>query len=383
MAFGLRYSYGVFVAPVSSAMGWGRDVFSLAIALQNLFWGMAQPVAGALADRHGISRVMWGGTLLSALAMLGASFARSPLEFCLLLGVLTGVAQSGFGLPLIVASFGRIFPEERRSQAIGLATASSSLGQFLIVPLVQLGVVGLGWQGTLWMMALVIASLPFLGLPLGKATRPPSAARDDTDLRLADALRGSLGSSSFRLVLIGFFVCGFHVTFIVVHMPGYLLDLGFTASLGAWAIGVIGLCNIFGSWGAGWLGARYSKRLLLCALYAARAVIITLFLLLPPSPLVVLLFSVGMGLLWLGTIPLTSGLVVTLCGTRYISTLFGLVFFSHQVGAFLGVWLAGLLHHWGNGYEAIWWAAVLFSVIASVLHWPIRERRLAWALSPA
>ena len=382
--FGLRYAFGVFVAPVSLAMGWGREVFSLAIALQNLCWGFAQPVAGAIADRYGIRRLLWGGPLLFALALIGSAFARSPLEMYLLLGVLAGVSQAGFSLPLIASWFGRVFPEERRSQAIGIATAASSGGQFLLVPLVQASVTGWGWQSALCVMAALAMLTPFLGMPLagsGTPSETTATAKTPADggLALGPTLCAALRDSNFRLLLAGFFVCGFHVTFIIIHLPPYLLDLGLSASLGGWAVSVIGLFNIIGSWGAGQMGSRYSPRRLLCALYACRGVCMTLFLLLPPSPTVVLVFAATMGLLWLGTIPLTSGLVVTLCGTRHLSTLFGVVFLAHQVGAFLGVWLGGLLSHWSEGYEAIWWGAVLLSVVAALLHWPIQERRLAWA----
>jgi len=383
IGFGLRSSLGVFTDPVSAGRGWSREVFALAIALQNLLWGLGQPLAGAVADRFGTARVLVAGGLLYALGIALMALAPTPGALYLSGGVLVGLGLSGAAFPVVIAAFGRLLPPERRSWAFGMGTAAGSLGQFVFAPLGQAFIAAYGWETALLLLAGTVALIPLLAPPLA-GRGAAQAAAGETTLGFRDALQRASGHGSYWLLLAGFFVCGFHVAFITTHLPPYLTDLGVSPALAAWSIGLIGLFNIVGSYSSGVLGARYPKRHLLSGLYAARAVAIALFLLLPPSPAVTLAFAAAMGLLWLSTVPLTSGLVAVMFGTRYLGTLFGLVFLSHQVGAFLGVWLGGALYARFGSYDPVWWIAVALSVLAAALHWPIREARApAFAVTEA
>lgn len=371
--FGLRACFGLFTGPISDANGWGRDVIALALAIQNLLWGAAQPVAGGLADRFGPGRVLTGAGLLYALGVALTPFSTTPLAICLTAGVLIGLALAGTSFVVVISALGRLLPPERRSWAAGIATASGSLGQFLLVPLAQVLIGGFGWSTALVLLAGFALLIPLLAIPLGAAKPAPGAALGP-ELALGDALRQAFAHGSYRLLTAGFFVCGFQLAFITVHLPPYLADAGVGAGWAAAAIALIGLFNIAGSYGAGMLGQRHSKRMLLCLNYSARGAAIGALLLVGPTPASVLVFSAVMGILWLSTVPPTSGLVALMFGVRHLGTLFGIVFFSHQVGAFIGVWLGGVLFERTGSYDVVWWLAVALSLFAALVHYPIVER---------
>jgi predicted MFS family arabinose efflux permease len=372
LTFGVRSSFGLFTAPISSTHGWGREVFALAIAIQNLLWGAGQPFAGALADRFGSARVLAGGSLLYALGVALMAVADTPLAMNLSAGVLIGLGLAGGSFTIVIAALARRVPPEQRSWATGIATAAGSLGQFLLAPLGQAFILAYGWQTALLLLALGVAVVPLLATAMASAPGGGTAA-SEVDLGFRRTLALAFGHKSYRLLTAGFFVCGFHVAFITVHLPPYLTDKGISPQLAAWSIGIIGLGNIVGSYASGVLGGRHSKRWLLTAIYGLRAVAIALFVLLPTTPLSVVLFAGAMGLLWLSTVPPTSGLVAVMFGTRYLAMLFGIVFFSHQVGSFLGIWLGGLFYEAFGSYNAVWWMGVALGVFAALVHMPIIE----------
>lgn len=372
LILGPRSALGLFTDPVSQARGWGRDVFALAIALQHLVWGLAQPVAGALADRFGCRRVITVGALAYALGFALMPLGTTPLGFQLAAGMLVGFALAGTGFPIVVAALGRLMPPARRSTALGIATAAGSIGQFLFAPIGQAFISAYGWPSALWFMATAVLAVLVLALPFG-ADGTPRATTTDPGFGFFAALGIAFKHRSYVLLVAGFFVCGFHVSFIMVHLPPYLGDIGVSAEHAAWALGIIGLFNIFGAFGAGYLGGRHSKRMLLSLLYRSRAVLIIAFMLSAKSDVAVAVFAAGLGLLWLSTVPLTSGLVAVMFGTRYLGTLFGFVFMSHQAGAFMGVWLGGYVFETAGSYEVMWWLAIGLSLAAAALHWPIVE----------
>ncbi|MGQ9371518.1 MFS transporter [Azospirillum sp. ST 5-10] len=375
IGFGVRSSYGLFNAPLSEANGWGRDIFALALAIQNILWGLGQPFAGAIADRFGPARVLAGGGVLYGVGVALTGMADAPLVLHLTAGVMVGLGLAGASFPIVIAAFGRHLPPERRSWAAGIATAAGSLGQFLFAPMGQAFIAAYGWQTALVLLGGFFALVPLLATALaGGRYGHPAAALGEPDLSALQALRQALGHGSYRLLVAGFFVCGFHLAFITVHLPPYLTDVGAPPGLAAWAVALVGLSNVVGSYAAGVLGTRMSKRTMLCWIYFARAVAIALFVLLPVTTVSVLAFSAAMGLLWLSTVPPTSGLVALMFGTRYLGMLFGVVFFSHQVGAFLGVWLGGVLYERVGSYDAVWWMSVALGLFAAVVHWPIAER---------
>jgi MFS family permease len=373
VSFGVRSSFGLFTEPLTAASGWGREVYALAIAIQNLVWGLAQPLAGALADRYGPVRVLVAGGALFAAGTAVAAFDVSPLGLYLGPGVLAGLGMSGAAFASVLAAFGRLVPEAQRSWAFGLATAAASLGQFLVVPLAQAVMAAFGWRAAVLALAALVAVIPLLATTFGGATADPM--RREPDGSALAALRAALGRRSYLLLVGGFFVCGFQVSFITVHMPPYLVDVGIGATMAAFALGLVGLFNVVGGYASGVLGGRRSRTRLLSAIYLGRAVAIAAFVLVPVSPTTVAVFSVALGMLWMSTAPLTSGLVVALFGTRHLATLFGVVFLGHQVGAFLGVWLGGVVFARTGSYEIAWWTAVGLAVLAAVAHVPIRETR--------
>lgn len=373
LTFGIRSGFGLFLAPMSADLGWGREVFALAMAIQNLLWGLGQPFAGALADRYGAGRVLAGGGLLYALGLVIMANSTTPAMLYLSAGVLIGLALAGAAFGIVLAAITRIVSEEKRSWALGLGTAAGSLGQFLLTPLGQAFITAYGWSVALMLLAcLALAVIPLAGVLAGKPD-----IKSGVDQSLHQALSEAGGHASYWYLLAGFFVCGFHVAFIQTHLPAYLSDNGLGGAIGAWAISLVGLFNIIGSYTAGVMGGKYSKKYLLSFLYFARALVIAIFILMPLTPLSVYVFSAAIGLLWLSTVPLTSGLVAFMFGPRYMATLFGIVFFSHQVGAFLGVWLGGLLFDATGSYQVVWWIGVALGVLAGLIHWPIREQAVA------
>ena len=372
ITYGLRTSFGLFLDPLSEGRGWGREVFALSLAIQNLVWGLGQPAAGAVADRYGSGRVLAAGGAVYAVGVALMAVSATPLALHLTAGVLVGIGLSGGSFTIVIAALGRLMPPDRRSWAMGVATAAGSFGQFVFAPLGQSFISGYGWTTALLMLAAFAALVPVLATALrgGGATE-----EDGPSLSLRQATTGAFGHGSYLLLVSGFFVCGFHVAFITTHLPPHLTDSGVSPGIAAWSLALIGLFNVVGSYGAGVLGGRGSKRRLLSGIYLSRAVVLTLFIALPKSPAVVLAFAAAMGILWLSTVPLTSGLVAVMFGTRYLGTLFGFVFLSHQIGAFLGIWLGGVAYEQTGSYAPVWWAGVALALVATALHWPIAERR--------
>ncbi len=378
VGFGPRSTLGLFLTPWSSANGYDREVFALAMAIQTLLWGAAQPFAGAVADRFGAALVLCAGAVLYALGLALMAYATTPAMLHLSAGVLIGFGLAGSSFTIVIGAFGKLLPERWRSLAFGAGTAAGSFGQFLFSPLAAALNEAVGWQATLLMFgAAVLTILPLslaLALPRG-ATGPAAApARQQSVMQ---ALAEAFGHRSYVLLVLGFFTCGFQLFFITVHLPSYLVDRGLSNDIGGWTIGVIGLFNIIGSISAGWLNDRMPKRYLLSAIYFARSLAIVAFIMLPTTPTSALMFGAAMGLLWLSTVPPTSALVAVMFGTRWLAMLFGFAFFSHQVGGFLGVWVGGFLFARTGSYDVIWWLAVLFGVLSALINLPIVERPVA------
>lgn len=375
LTFGPRSAMGFFLTPMTVEHGWNREVFALAIAIQNLLWGAFQPIAGGFADKFGTGRVLVAGGVFYALGLALMAWAPTPAWLHLSAGVLIGVALAAGSFSIVIAAFGRVMPPERRAWAIGLGTAAGSLGQFLFAPLSLVLIDTTGWRVALVAMAAVMLLVPFLAVAL--AGRPPASVLVEPPQGFRKAIGEAFGHGSYQLLFAGFFVCGFHLAFVTVHLPPYLADKGVDASWGAISIAVIGLCNIVGSYASGMLSGRYPKRIILSLIYLARAVAIALFVTLPISPVTIVLFSATLGLLWLSTVPPTSSLVAVMFGTRYLGMLYGFVFFSHQVGSFLGVWLGGRLYDTTGSYDIIWWLSVALGIFAALVHWPIKEAAVA------
>ena len=372
LSFGIRTAFGLFLQPVSQDLGWGREVFASAIAIQILIWGLAQPFAGAVADKFGAGRVIAVGGVLYALGIAVMARAQGPLDFSLGSGLLVGIGLSGTAFPIVLAVVGRAVDARRRSLFLGLTAAGGSSGQLLMVPLGHAFLAAYGWATALGLLAAV--SIAMVPLAAALAGRPAAEAAHESRQSIAEAVREAGGHAGFWYLNAGFFVCGFHVFFIATHLPAFIVDKGAAAAMGATALALIGLGNIFGSYLAGFLGGHFSKKYLLSGLYLTRAVVIAAFVLTPVSDQSILVFAMAMGVLWLGTVPLTSGLVAQMFGVRYLATLFGIVFLSHQVGGFLGAWLGGYVFDLTGSYDMVWWVAVGLGVAASILHWPINER---------
>jgi MFS family permease len=370
LAMGLRHGFGLFLEPMSSELGWGRGVFAFALALQNLLWGLSQPFAGAIADRFGAARVVVIGGALYVLGLLFMGLSESALGMTLSAGVLIGLGLSGTTFSVILGAVGRAVAPEKRSMAMGIVSAAGSFGQFAMLP-GTLGLMGwLGWSAALLAMGAIAA----LMLPLGALLRDRPSAKAASDISLGAALNEASNHRGFWLLCLGFFVCGFQVVFIGVHLPGYLFDNGIAVQVGSTVLALVGLFNIFGTYAAGWLGGRYAKPRLLTWLYLIRGVVITLFLVAPLSPGSAYLFGIAMGLLWLSTVPLTNGIVASVFGVQHLSMLGGIVFLFHQLGSFMGVWLGGFLYDLQGDYAVVWNIAILLSVVAAALHWFISER---------
>lgn len=370
--FGVRSGFGLFLEPISAANGWGREIFAFAIAIQTVLWGAGQPFAGAIADRYGSGRVLAGGAVLYAAGVALTAYSTTPAMLHLTLGVLLGLGLAGTSFTVALAAIARMVPPEKRSWALGIGTAAGSLGQFLMVPLGQAFIAAYGWAFALILLSLfALAIAPLATVLAGKAPEGTGFQQS-----LSQALKEAGTQRSYWLLIFGFFVCGFHVSFIQTHLPAYIVDRGLDPATGAWALALVGLANVIGSYTAGVLGGKRSKKYLLSFIYGARAVVIAVFVLLPMTEISVLVFAFAMGLLWLSTVPLTSGLVAQIFGPRYMATLFGIVFFSHQVGGFLGVWLGGRLFDMTGSYDLVWWISMGLGVFAAIVHWPIDERPL-------
>jgi MFS family permease len=371
---GPRSTMGFFLTPMSSENGWGREVFALSIAIQNLVWGIGQPFVGMLADRFGTARVLTIGTLLYALGLVLMAQTSSPVTLQFTAGVLIGLGIAGSAFILVMAAFARLLPEHLRTIAYGFGTAGSSVGQFIFAPLGQGFIQWYGWQSALMIMAAIVLLVPILAYVVRGKPKAVPTAPGKLDQSIPEALREAFGHGSYRLLVLGFFVCGFQVAFIIVHLPPYLSDIGIPAIYAGYALGLIGLFNIIGSIGTGVLSGHMPRRWILSALYLSRSVVVAAFILAPPSTMSVLLFSVAMGILWLSTVPPTQALVAVMFGTRYVATLFGFAFLSHQVGSFLGVWLGGRLFDATGSYDIVWWISVALGIFAALVHLPIVEQ---------
>ena len=373
--FGVRSTFGLFTAPISAAHQWPREIFSLAMALQNLLWGIATPIAGALADRFGAAKVMIAGAFLYAAGVFVMAVAPSPLMFHFGGGLLTGIgiAMSSFGI--VMAALGRLVGPERRSWAFGIATAASSMGQFIFAPIAGALIAAYGWQVALKVMAALSLIMLPLALPFlnPKANAGPTTA-DEANMTLRQTLASAFTHGSYILLVFGFFVCGFQIAFVTVHLPPYLAGHGISPEFSGFAIAFIGLFNIVGSYAAGVIGGRGNKRIPLSLIYLVRSAVVTLFITTPITNTTTLLFTSTLGLLWLSTVPFTIGLVAVMFGTRYLATLYGFVFFSHQIGSFLGVWLGGKIYDATGSYDPVWWMGVALGIFAFFVHLPIRER---------
>lgn len=380
LSVGIRHGFGLWLLPISQAHGWDREVFSFAMAVQNLVWGLVGIFAGMLADRYGAFRVMVGGALCYALGLFGMAYSTTPLMFILTAGVISGMAQAATTYVIVFGIIGRHISASKRSWAMGVAAATGSFGQFMMLPISNSLISLNGWQGAL----VILACLSLLIIPLASFLRERviylPATNDGAvvaEQGVMEALREALSYRSYVLLIAGYFVCGFQVVFIAVHLPGYLKDNGLGPEVASFALALIGLFNIFGSYLVGVLGQRFQKRYLLMAIYALRIVIIAIFLLAPLSSVSVYLFSMALGLLWLSTVPPTNALIAIMFGVRHLSMLGGLAFFSHQVGSFLGVWLGGIFYDRFGNYDLMWTLAIVLSVFATLANWPIQERAIA------
>jgi MFS family permease len=377
LSFGPRSSFGFFVQPMSREFAWGRDVFGLALAFQNLLWGLGQPIAGAIADRFGSLRVILVGALLYAAGLVLMRYAATPLSLDIGAGVLIGFGLSGCSFNLVLSAFSKLLPPERRGVALGAGTAAGSFGQFLFAPFGVAMIDNFGWQTAL----LVFAGLMLLIVPLSLALSTPPVASDHVPApdqqSFKTALAEAFGHRSYVLLVLGFFTCGFQLAFITVHLPAYLVDRGIPASTGGWVIAAIGLFNIVGSLGVGWLQNIFAKRYILSVIYLIRAISIIAFISFPISATSAILFGAVSGLTWLSTVPPTSALVALMFGTRWFATLYGFAFVSHQVGGFLGVLLGGIVFEKFGSYTSIWWLSALFGVLSALINLPIVEAPVA------
>ena len=382
IGFGVRSSFGLFLEPMTAAHGWSRETFALALAIQNLMWGITVPIAGAIADRYGASRMLVAGAVVYSLGIWGMASAATGAQFHLFAGLIAGIGIGFTAFSIALAVMARAVGPERRSMALGIGTAAGSFGQVVFSPLGQALISTYGWRPALMILAACVLVIIPAALLLKQA---PAAAGDPAgaDQTMGGALSEAFTHRGYLLLNTGFFVCGFHVAFITVHFPAYVTDLGLGARTGAIALSLIGLFNIFGAYLSGVAGQRWSKKLGLSGIYFLRAIAITALLLAPKSELTIYLFAMAMGVLWLSTVPLTTGIVGQIFGVRYMATLFGIVFLSHQIGSFMGVWLGGWLHDMTGSYDPVWWAGVALGLLAALIHLPIDERPLARNLAAA
>jgi MFS family permease len=373
LSMGIRHGFGLWLQPVTQAQDWTRATFAFALAIQNLVWGVSGIFAGMLADRFGAFKVIAAGAVLYALGLAGMAYANTPLLFGLSTGVLIGIAQSGTTYAVIYGVIGRQIPAEKRSWAMGVAAAAGSFGQFLMVPTEEFLISHFGWQEAL----VLLGATALLMAPLAWGLREPSFAAGakpaPRDQSILQALREAFKYRSFQCLMAGYFVCGFQVVFIAVHMPSYLKDHGLAPQVAGYALALIGLFNVFGTYAAGALGQRIPKKFILAFIYLARAVVISLFVWLPLSPTSVYVFSAAMGVLWLSTVPPTNATVAQIFGVAHLSMLSGFVFFSHQIGSFMGVWLGGFLYDRTGSYDVVWVIAIALGVLAALINLPVRE----------
>ena len=379
IGFGVRSSFGLFLQPMSLENGWGRETFSIAMAIQNLIWGLLGPFAGGIADRYGAGRVIALCGVTYVLGLVAMAFADTPLTLYVGSGALIGLALSGSTFATVLAVIGRVVPPEKRSTALGIATAAGSFGQFAILPLAQLLIGRFEWQ-----MALVgLALLAALIIPLAVFTRGKAAPHHGRPQSLGSALTEAWAERGFHLLFWGYFVCGFHIAMLTVHLPSYVVDNGLKPEQGMVALALIGLFNVIGSFTSGWLGGRFSKKYLLSTIYSIRAVLILYLVSAPLTPMSLYVFACGIGLLWLSTVPLTNGLVAQIFGMRNVAMLAGVVFFGHQIGSFIGVWLAGYLFDTTGSYNGAFYLSIGLGVFAALVNLPVNEKPIAERVAAA
>ncbi len=372
LGFGFSATFGVFLRPMSADLGWGREVFSLSVAVQALAWGVTQPFAGMAADKYGTARVLAFGAISAALGFFLRGSVMNP-EVFVLSGVIVGIGTGACSFPVVIAALSKVVTATQRSFVMGLGTAAASMGMFAAAPATSAMIDYFGWQQTIILISLsFLAILPFLVF-VSRVSGPTASSQGAG--AFGNAIKSAFSDRSYLCLFFGFFVCGFHVAFIGTHLPAYIADLGMPILVGGWSLALIGLFNIAGSLLAGWSGQIHSKKNMLAGIYLTRAIVIASFILTPVSPATVYIFSAVMGLLWLSTVPFTMGLVAQTQGLRYLSTLAGLVFFSHQVGSFTGAWLGGRIFDIYQSYTPMWWAAILLSILAALIHLPIQENR--------
>jgi MFS family permease len=377
LTFGPRSTFGFFMQPMSREFAWGRDVFALALAIQNLLWGIGQPIAGAIADRFGSLRVISLGALMYAAGLILMRYAATPLSLDISAGVLIGLGLSGCSFNLVLSAFGKLLPLEWRGVALGAGTAAGSFGQFVFAPFGVAMLDNFGWQPALTVFACLMLLVVPLSLALATPTMSAGSVAVTEQQTFKHALAEAFGHRSYILLVLGFFTCGFQLAFITVHLPAYLVDRGVPVQVGGWVVATIGLFNIIGSLSVGWLQSRMPKRYILSAIYFVRAMSIVAFISLPITTFSAIIFGVVTGLTWLSTVPPTSSLVAVMFGTRWLATLFGFAFFSHQVGGFLGVLLGGMVFEKFGSYTPIWWLSVLFGVLSALINLPIVEKPVA------
>jgi MFS family permease len=378
IAFGPRSALGQFLTPLSMSHGWGRDVFSLAIAIQNLLWGAGQPVAGMIADKYGAPWVLGTGALLYAAGLVMMAHADTAVELNISAGLLIGFALSCSSFSLVIGALGKLVPPQHRMLAFGAGTAAGSFGQFLFSPLARVLIDQVGWQNALVTFGFVVLLILPLSLAMATPRADEAVGEGAPPTQTAkQALMEALGHRSYNLLVLGFFTCGFQLAFVTVHLPSYLLDRGLSADVGAITIGVIGLFNIVGSLGAGWLSGRVPKRYVLSGIYFTRGAAIVAFIMLPATPASAITFGAVTGLVWLATVPPTNGLVAVMFGTRWLSMLAGFAFLSHQIGGFLGVWLGGFVFERTGSYDLVWWLSIGFCMMSALVNLPIVEKPVA------
>ena len=371
VSFGFSASFSVFLRPMSADLGWGREIFSLSLAIQALMWGVTQPLAGAYADKHGSTQVLAFGAVFAALGFALRGILLDETLF-ILTGFIVGIGTGACSFPVVIVALGKVVEAKQRSFILGLGTAAASAGMFAGAPIATTLIGTIGWGVAIFFVAASFLIILPLLIFVSRASEKPSSFREQ--LNTIQAIKTAFSDRSYTLLFFGFFVCGFHVQFIQTHLPAYITDEGLAPIIGAWSLALIGLFNIGGSFFSGWSGQIYSKPKLLSGIYASRAAVIALFIFTPLSGTSVLVFSAAMGILWLSTVPLTTGLIAQTQGLKFLSTLAGLVFFSHQVGGFLGAWLGGRLYDLTGNYEAMWIAAILFGLAATIIHLPIKEQ---------
>ncbi len=364
---------GFFQLPILQDTGWDRSTFGFAIALQNLCWGIGQPFFGAIADRYGTWRVVTVGAILYIVGLVTMAFAATPLWLYIGGGVLVGLGVAACSFGVILAAMARLVGPEKRSLAFGLGTAAGSAGMFLYAPISQGLIDALGWSDSLLVFCVILLIIPVLAIPLRGNSSASNIAGAEIEQSISEALKEAFAHKSYLLLASGFFVCGFQVAFIAAHFPAYISDLGIEARWAVVAISLIGFFNIFGSLASGFIGQYYSKSILLALIYFARSIAFTVFLLVPATPTTIVIFSIVIGILWLSTVAPTNGLVAVMFGTRYLGMLGGIVFFSHQLGSFLGIWMGGVLYDQTGSYNLVWWLGMVLGLIAAVVHWPIKE----------